>query len=207
MPKSDGWRPSFSAGLLAGEAVALLLVGLLLANRALALKIQEDALSFMPAGPRLALFAALWGGLVGAASHWLGEDGHGRSIAGALWMIPLLGIHLQALLPTARGLLRLAALALPADVQGAPGLADPTRGLMIFTVPTVITLMAWGMWRTWLYFFDRFYQQEAGKPPFPPEEIDEPSPMEQHLLYRFYRTGFFLVVLSLILLIRRAGRG
>jgi hypothetical protein len=206
MFEPDDWRPSFNAGLLAGEAVALLLVGLVLANRALALKIQTDALALVPAGPRLALFAALWGGLVGAVSHWLGKE-HGRSVAGALWMVPLLGIHLQTLLPTARGLLRLAAQALPADVQGAPGLADPTKGMMMFTVPTIITLTAWGTWRTWLYFFERFYQREAGSPPFPPEEIDEPSPAAQHLLYRFYRTGFFLIVLSLILLIHLAGRG
>ncbi|NLN16931.1 MAG: hypothetical protein GX182_06410 [Firmicutes bacterium] len=199
----DDWRPSFSAGLLAGEAVALLLLGLLLANRALAHRIQVDALAFMPAGPRLALFAVLWGGLVGAAAHWAGKE-HGRSVASALWMFPLLAIHIQTLLPTARGLLRLAAQALPADVQGAPGLADPTKGLMTFTVPTIITLMAWGTWRTWLYFFEGSYQQKGGESPFSPEEVDEPSPAAQHLLYRFYRTGFFLIVLSLILLIHRA---
>ena len=99
MFEPDDWRPSFNAGLLAGEAVALLLVGLVLANRALALKIQTDALALVPAGPRLALFAALWGGLVGAVSHWLGKE-HGRSVAGALWMVLL--NHLQTLLPTAR---------------------------------------------------------------------------------------------------------
>ena len=115
MFEPDDWRPSFNAGLLAGEAVALLLVGLVLANRALALKIQTDALALVPAGPRLALFAALWGGLVGAVSHWLGKE-HGRSVAGALWMVPLLGIHLQTLLPTARGLLRHRA-GLAADVK------------------------------------------------------------------------------------------
>ena len=119
----DDWRPSFSAGLLAGEAVALLLLGLLLANRALAHRIQVDALAFMPAGPRLALFAVLWGGLVGAAAHWAGKE-HGRSVASALWMFPLLATHIQTLLPTAGT--RAWPQAPPADVK-APRALRPTK--------------------------------------------------------------------------------
>ena len=178
----DDWRPSFSAGLLAGEAVALLLLGLLPANRALAHRIQVDALAFMPAGPRLALFAVLWGRPSGGSCP-LGRERAWPIRRQRPMDVPPPAIHIQTLLPTARGLLRLAAQALPADVQGAPGLADPTKGLMTFTVPTIITLMAWGTWRTWLYFFEDLISRKAANPLFPPEEVDEPSPLRPSISF------------------------
>ena len=58
---------------------------------------------------------------------------------------------------------------------------------MTFTVPTIITLMAWGTWRPGSTS-EGSYQQKGGESPFPRRKSMSP-PHDQHLLYRFYRQG------------------